>query len=335
MALAMECNIVLDGLQQPITQVTEVEIDSSMDALVDSCRVVLPANANGVPLNLEENVREGQRISVEIGYTDYDKQPFSGYVSSLSPEHPFVIECEDAGWLLKQVPLNKSWEPGTATLATVVGYIIDEVNAKWPNDKIELDADLPVVTFDNMRLVRVNAAQALEQLKQDYGLSACFVPNTRRLYVGLAYGSERGELVYDIYGNIAEHDLTYKNADEVDITVKVVGVSADNEKTEVSVGDGGDERTIFKYNVTSTAELERIAEEERKKLIYSGFEGTLSAWMIPVVYHGYSAEIRDEDYPERSGVYHVDRVKSTFSEAGARNVVYIGILLSNVNTVAA
>lgn len=329
--LIMKANITITGLDRAITQVNSVRIESGNDLLTDVCMIKLPSSVENRTRNLEDKIKRGSPVSVLIGYDGYELTKFFGYVSRISPNSPMEIECEDASYLLKQVNLNKSWKPNTATLKTVLEYIVDETN-KWTiantthKHQIRIDTDVPEVKFDKFSLVDVNGAQALEKLREEFGLTAYFVPDTRNLYVGLAYTANRGNVAYNMQENVISHTLKYRHEEDVKIEVEVTGVTKDNKRVTVKGGiAGGEKRTIFRYDVTDEKLLKQIADEEAKKLRYSGFEGDLTGFLIPLVQHGMSAKIVNPDCPTQEGTYHVDKVVSEFSENGGRNTVTIGV----------
>ena len=76
--------------------------------------------------------------------------------------------------------------------------------------------------------------------------------------------------------------------------------------------------------MTDQAALKAIAEEELKKWSYTGYEGSLTSWLIPYATYGMSARLVDETYPEREGTYFIERVRTMFSERGGRREVYLG-----------
>src|SRR5690606_38149178 len=126
-------------------------------------------------------------------------------------------------------------------------------------------------------LDKVNGLFALQQIKDSYNLTVYF--RNKELYAGLAYGQQFGEVNYSLTHNVIDHDLTYRNEEDVLLKVKAVGIKRDNTKTDVEVGDvDGDLRTLHFYEVESTAELKRLAQEELQKLKYTGFEGSLNTF---------------------------------------------------------
>jgi hypothetical protein len=153
-----------------------------------------------------------------------------------------------------------------------------------------------------------------------------FIDDDGKLFAGLRQVKNIGDnQVYDIYKNVISHDLKFRTADDVRISLKVVGVLKDNSKIEVIVGDTtGEQRTIYKYNISDKAQLKTIGEAELAELKYDGYEGTITTFLTPFCTRGYNAQIKDKNYDNRSGFYFVPKVVTTFGTDGARRKVELG-----------
>ena len=76
----------------------------------------------------------------------------------------------------------------------------------------------------------------------------------------------------------------------------------------------------------SENDLKRAAENEYNLWNYSGFEGSLTGWLVPRVRAGWSVRLRDKEMPE--GVYFVTGVEIEFGQSGAKRKVTLGRRLS-------
>src|SRR5690606_36481060 len=117
----------------------------------------------------------------------------------------------------------------------VVGHVFNQVRTKYPDSGISLSANIPDVNFNQFALDKVNGLFALQQIKDSYNLTVYF--RNKELYAGLAYGQQFGEVNYSLTHNVIDHDLTYRNEEDVLLKVKAVGIKRDNTKTDVEVGD--------------------------------------------------------------------------------------------------
>ena len=91
----------------------------------------------------------------------------------------------------------------------------------------------------------------------------------------------------------------------------------------------GDLSLSISVAITSTSEdgdyksdLKKAAENEYNLWNYSGYEGNLTGWLVPVVKAGGSVRLRDKERPE--GVYYVTGVEIEFGQNGAKRKVTLG-----------
>lgn len=311
------------------TRVNEVVIEKSSELLEDTAVIKIPATARLVQADTLRRVRSfqqfkvGDKVSIELGYKDvFKKVEFKGYVKRVNPTQPLEIECEDATWLLRRKTVNKSWK--NTTLKEILQEIVSGTG-------IELSADVPPISFAPFYIQNADAAFALQKLKDEYGLAVYFQEDGR-LYAGLAYAQTTGKVKYALNGRqvnvISADNLKWHTKDDVKIKVKAISIHKDNTRTEVEFGDkDGALRTIHLYNVKSKAELEQLAKAELERVKFDGYQGDITTFLIPEAVPGMQATIIDDYFPERSGAYYVESVKTTFGTSGAKRNVKLGIQL--------
>ena len=88
----------------------------------------------------------------------------------------------------------------------------------------------------------------------------------------------------------------------------------------------GGEKITRPVSADSESDLKRAAENEYNLWNYSGFEGSLTGWLVPVVKAGGSVRLRDKERPE--GTYYVTGVDVEFGQSGAKRKVTLGRKLS-------
>ena len=306
-------------------QVNSVKVVKSVDLLSDTAVIKLPASALFGNANdgfkrqqLESTIKTGMPVSITLSYKGvFSKVEFTGFVAFIKPNTPIVeIECEDAVYNIRKKRINHNF--GATTLKDVLTHIVDGTG-------VQLAGDVPDVAFDKFVIKDKNGAQALEKIRDEYGLSI-FIDNDGALYAGLRQNKGAGDLVtYNLNENIVKHDLRYRNADDVRLNVKVIGVQKDNKKVEVIVGDtDGEQRTLHKYNVSDKAILKQIGEAELDDLKFDGYEGSVTTFLIPDAERGMTAEIVDDNFPNRAGRYFVPKVTTSFGMGGARRKIELG-----------
>jgi hypothetical protein len=182
-----------------------------------------------------------------------------------------------------------------------------------------LSGDIPVVNMDKFSLDNINGADALQQIKEEYGLIAKF--NNLELFVGLAYTTRGGTVNYSLAWNIQDSNLTYRKADEVSLRLKAIAIQKDNSQISVEVGSSqGELRTKFFYNISDKDTLAKIANQEIEKLRFEGYEGYIITYLLPYAKHSMVANLQDPDYEIRQGNYMIDEVETTFGTGIVRKV---------------
>ena len=314
----LACEITIGNYR--FRQVNNIRITSSWRTLNDTARIQLP-NLNK---RLQETFRVGDQVVIKLAYEGvYEGEEFKGYVSRISPNIPFVIECEDELFWFKRTNIKKVWRK--TSLREVVGYLVDKVNESHALD-IGLMDNIPEVQFEKFRIGNSNAAQALQKIKDQYGLVAYF--RDGKLFVGLAFTDLLGTVNYSTSWNIIKSNLTFRRAEDVKLKVKAIGITKGNKKIEPDkpIGDRyGDQRTLYFYNIVDKKKLTELAKAELKKLKYEGMEGNFRTFLVPYAAHGMVANLKDPEYnQERAGNYIINTVETTFGTNGARRKVEIG-----------
>lgn len=333
MAFVLQCDITVGNYR--FRQVNHVRIEKSWREVGDKCTLRLPKHVHIKGLTtstLENYVKVGDPVKVILWYIGQPQHTeFEGYVKRVLPNTPFELECEDHSYYLRKTPVKKSWKKSDkVTLKQVIGYVISSVNAKFPA-ALTFSNNLPDVTFSEGLVIEAGntAATVLQKIREEYGLTSYM--KGRELYTGLAYGQTFGTVKLSLAWNIIFHELMYRSEDDILLKAKAIGIKKDNTKVVVDdVGDAdGEQRTLYFYNVTDKSQLKKLAEEELKRLKYTGYEGDLTTFLYPYAEPLMVADLRDPQYGEtRSGRYIIDSVNTEFGVYGARREVELGIKLT-------
>lgn len=307
-------------------RVNSVEITTSMKKLGTRATVKIPTTARlerqGELVSEVETAKTfqvGDQVVIRMGYDGELLEEFRGYVTKIRPTTPLVIECEDEVYTLKRKRLQSSFR--NATLATLLNHIIQGTG-------IELVNTPPTVTFRTFAFRNVNAAQALEKLAKDYGLTIYF-RSAGQLAVSLASESDGTVVKYTIGRNVIKHDLEWMDETDKALKVKAISVSRDNVFTEKTVGDpDGEQRTLYFYNLAPGEDLAERAEQELLKYRFTGYSGSLEGFLIPVCRVGNTLRLKDENFENPEGDYLVESVKTTLTDRGGRRQVKLGLKLN-------
>ena len=308
-------------------RVTAAEIRKSTQLLVDTALIRLPTTAlmkdvkASTTVEVANEVKVGMPVSIRLWYQGGENQAitFLGYVKRVNRKTPVEIECEDAIGLLRQKNLCKDWKD--TTLETILQEIVNGTG-------ITLAAGIPAISLKTFYLKNVNGMEALQRIRDEFGLSV-YMNASNELYCGLAYRENYGQATYCLNGdsaNIVQADrLQWQEKSDVRVCVKAIGVKADNSCIAVTVGDQGGALSVLRfYNIESEGELKALANQELSKLQFEGYRGKITAFLIPGVFPGMVAEIKDEKYPLRQGHYFIESVRTAFGTDGCRNEVELG-----------
>jgi hypothetical protein len=318
----LTCHITI-GQLAPLTFVNEVAIESSWQKLTDTCTIRLPRKVSILGArSLPDAVKVGDRVEVKYGYDGNLRTEFAGYVVGIKTGPPAEIQCEDEMYLLKRKPLTKAWP--SVSLDTLLRYVRDQNGLRFAIQALGA-ADLGKFTID-----QATGAQVLDALRKDYGIRCWFRGGV--LMAGDPYQlrDKAAEHELAFRQNVVSSDLQYVRAE--DIRIKVVAYShvpgkrkGSRKRLKAEFGDklDGELRTLNFVGVAQ-ADLEQRAKDELARLRFDGYRGTITTFGLPAVEHGDVVEIRDPDYPERTGRFAADKVSKSFGTSGSRRVITLG-----------
>jgi hypothetical protein len=338
MHVKLNCLIVIEtasGRLIRFSAVNNVAIEKSIDNIRSRAVIHIPTSAR---LTYADSSRtessqtskvfsKGDKISIQLGYDDRLQSEFEGYIRKINLNTPLEIECEGSEYLLRDNVPTKTF--ANTNLSELLRYIVGDTLLS--NNKIKIDGQIPVVNMTKYiipaNLSRINA---LQQLKERYGLTVYFLDNT--LYAGLDFVKYLGNVTYSLGVNTPKSDeLEYQYAEDVRLKVKAIHINKDNTKFEAEVGEpDGAQRTLYFYSdVKNVAELKNIAQAQLEKLKYTGYTGKITTFLEPFASPGMVAKIKDINYVERQGNYEIRSVNTTFGVNGAKRTIETGKPVSN------
>lgn len=287
-----------------IKKPSAVTIQSSWKRLTDVATVYLPRNVKFFDKNkVKEVFRSGDPIKIELGYNGQLTSEFTGFIRRVSADTPIVIDCEDAMFKLKRQKVNVSYKSimlEDLLKSIVTGYKIDALE----------------VNIGSVRYANTTVSEVLEDIKQNLGLYSYMKEDT--LVCGKIYADDTDINTINLHleKSVANNTLEYLNAD--DVLIKLIAVSTDpkGKKTRVEVGDDdGEQRKLTYFNIASKEDLKILAEKDLKKYKVDGYKGAVATFGIPFISHGSKVNLISDLYPERNGVYYVERVDISFDSS--------------------
>lgn len=349
-----------------LTLPKNVKIKSPSGDIISGNRTSINSNIGGfsdvVPLFLR-----GDKITISGGYKYFNKAGkevtdvsvfFDGYISKVTSKKPFVLECEDSMWLLKQIPTPvKQWGK-TDTLRTILESMLSGTSLT-----VSKLADINV-TY-NVRSITTSGesvAQFLQKNKTDgFHFDSRFRGTELRVGYPTYYEKEAVERSFEFQRNIIEDSLEYSRKDDVTLSATVQNYVIENtgkknkdgtaktkkkrievlvtfengqEKSYIKTKDkplppntGGERRQFFYEAATNEDELIKFGFEQLKKYYYTGFKGSFTTFGIPYVKYGDNVTLVDKVLPERNGKYKVKKVVYKGGVNGVRQDITLDYLI--------
>lgn len=307
--------------------VNDMRIRHSVKSYINTAFFKIPTSArlkqgttitNNVELSAKFN--RGDKITIQLGYNDKMFREFVGFISNVNFTTPLEIECEGYSFQLRNKIVNKTFAKGS-TLRSVLEELVKGTD-------ITLSNAIPQIKLSTALVVpNKSAAQVLDHIKDTLKLTTYF--REKELYCGLESTENLTNVVYRLgWNTIRDGGLRYKHADQTRVKVVLKTLEKEGGKTIYTCGDADGEIHEHVVHLAEKESLKTLGENFLKKLKYTGYEGTLTAFLQPNCQHGWSADIQDKKYPEREGKYFVVSVEVIYYTGGARRIVELSYKLS-------
>lgn len=302
-----------------VKTLTEVKITTSVLNLSDTATITMPGQYLNTWRKIEDKVHVGDAVTIKLGYDNNLETEFTGYLKRISRDNnSLVLECEDALWLTNKMVADMEYK--SISLKELLTGILAQVD---PEMTVECDYDF---TYEKMVVFKSTALDVLKKVHEDTKANIWFEGNT--LHVQPVYQKPEGDkaVIYDTEVNVQSNELKWKDATDKKVMVEVKYVSPNGKLLKEEYGVNGGEKITKYVGASSENDLKQAAENEYNLWNYSGYEGNLTGWLVPVVKAGGSVRLRDKERPE--GVYYVTGVEIEFGRNGAKRKVTLGRGLS-------
>ena len=310
-------NIAIGGYK--VKTLTEVKITTSVLNLSDTATITMPGQYLSTWRKIEDKVHVGDAVTIKLGYDNDLETEFTGYLKRISRDNnSLVLECEDALWLTNKMVADMEYK--SISLKELLTGILAQVDPKMT---VECDYDF---TYEKMVVFKSTALDVLKKVHEDTKANIWFEGKT--LNVHPVYQQAKGDkpVIYDTEVNVQSNELKWKDQTDRKILIEVAYTNAKGEISKQQFGVGGGEKVTRFVKANNEGDLKKAAENEYNLWNYSGYEGSLTGWLVPVVRAGGSVRLRDKERPE--GVYYVTGVEIEFGRNGAKRKVTLGRKLS-------
>lgn len=294
-----------------------VNIKRSVELLGDMATVVIPATVFNRAIEIEDKLKVGDGVEIRLGYDDDLQTEFNGYLKAVRTDGgSLALECEDGIYLFRKSLKDEELKNVN------VSAILQKVCSQVGGFSVSCDYDF---SYDKFVVSNATGYDVLKKIQDEASPNIYLKDNV--LHVHPQYAEIFGEARYDFTKNIEREgtDLKYKSADDRKLLVVVESKDATGKTISVERGTtGGDKMTIKMSGVTSKSSLEAKAQQVLEQKVYTGYEGSFQAWLLPFVDAGYRVGITDPDYEYKNGTYYVTGVETTFSRNGGVRKVTLG-----------
>ncbi|MEG2122087.1 MAG: hypothetical protein RRZ64_08540 [Rikenellaceae bacterium] len=297
--------------------VAEVEIKRSLSELMSTAKIKTPTTAvlkqkdtQATIVEVAQQIKVGDKVEIRLGYDGKNNIEFRGYVKQINLRTPLEIECEDEFYKCRKRKINTS---GTTTLKALLHKM--DLSIGFAED----------LKLKNFVIADKSIAYVLSKLQGDYGLTVFFDLNSN-IYA-MRKARIYGDVVnYEFRRNVInDDDLQYLNNEDVKLEIKAICYKKDGTVVQASIGTaGGTSKTLYFYDIEDMSELKVMAENEMQRLSVDGYSGNITTFLLPNIEPCCLAEIKDNIYPQRNGLYYVEGVKTKYGRNGGRRIIEIG-----------
>lgn len=300
--------------------VESITIHKSVELLADTCEIVLPAARLNKALEVEEQIKRGDEVSVSIGYKEVGiKEEFKGYLQRISTDGGSIkLFCEDDLFQFRKDLPNE--ELKKISLSDLLSKVVKGIGKNY-----KVNCSYTWV-YDKFVIRDATGYDVLKKVQEECGADIYLKDGVLHIHPpGEVVGKER---FYDFAVNIEEAELSFKRAEDKKVKVVVKAIMPDGKVKEIEVGSTGGEKVEVKCHASDTASMKARGEAEVKRRTFDGYDGSITTWLIPECNPGDTASIHDGDYTYKDGNYFVRSVTTEFSEGGGKRKVELGYRLS-------
>jgi hypothetical protein len=328
--------ITVEGFKN-IIKPTEIKWKKSITDYSDTATIKLPAIAmlkkeGGEYERVETGLKfeEGLQINIFCGYNGENYLRFKGFIRQIKPNNPLEIECEGYSYKIRKIKaFNKSYKAGTE-IKTILN---DLINAIPLAEYEEVPVGLSKATHNGKIESPVNFSgktgiEVLDWFKEKMLMTVYF--NSADLYVGLRFNNYKDTIKLRLGWNVVD-DNELKYTPKKGLTKTNLSLSAKQKDGSTTYADPkskekGGKQIKMDIRVDS-ATLKKIQEDQQQIQSGRGYEGSLTAFLVPFAEPAMAVEIEDKKYPARSGKYFIEGIEGEYSAKGGRQKIKISASL--------
>jgi hypothetical protein len=290
---------------------------------------------------------------------------FNGYVRTVGSKKPITLDCEDNMFKLKTILAPNKTYSATTTMESIIAELMAGTGFTV---NVLTKTTLGEFSTHNETVAEVLGRLQKEYHFYPY-FRGNELRIGSQVYIEQD-ALDSGKKVFRFQRNIISDDLQYTRTDDLELSAVAYSVNkielaglgttrAGKKRTRhkrlealVTIRNGrttsyvrpdnslaadfapnvnGERRTLYFWNVQTSAELIALAEAELKKYYYQGMKGKFVTFGIPFIQSGDNVDIMDDVLPERNGRYKVRSVKYSGGVDGLRQEIELDYLITRLN----
>ena len=305
-----------------IRRVVSITVSKHIKNLTQTAKVEIASRwmfaEKGV--QIKQLLHRNDPIEIHTGYGNQYVKRFDGFIRTVSPTIPVLIECDDWMFKLKNTPVKDAGYKNVK-ISTLLDTIIP---ASYGITYDILDTEIGTFTHRD-----ANVAMILDKIKEVTGMVVYFKGKT--LFIGKAYigrvGAEARKPVCQLHiqRNVKKNDLTYQDPDDLKVNMVVI-IKQKGKDKRLEYGPDVDGKIILE-KVTGVTEEQAKGIAEAKTALFkkAGLKGKIGMYLLPYIEVGDVVQIVDSQYPEKNGNYFVDGTEETYNAStGGTQLLTLG-----------
>lgn len=294
-----------------------VKITTSVLNLSDTATIEMPGQYLNTWKKIEDKVAVGDAVTIRLGYGDDSEleTEFTGYLKRISRDNnSLVLECEDALYLLRKTVADKEYKP--ANVKTLLSDVLQQVDSDMTVD-CQYD-----YTMEKFVLFKQTALDVVKKIQEETKANIWFEGKVLHIHPMYQNETDAKAFLLDTEVNVQSNELKWIDKSDKKVQVEVVYVNPNGDAKKQTYGSIGGQKVTKYVNGNNEIEMMNVAENEYKYWNYSGYEGSITGWLIPAVRAGECVRLRDKERSE--GKYYVTGVEIDFGQSGAKRKITLG-----------
>ncbi len=285
--------------------IASAEIKRSVKVLGDTAEITIPRRYGKLKQKeILQYIKTGYKTVLELGYNGEYHIEFTGYVREIESGYPLRLHIDDDLYVLRKNNFNKSWK--SITLKALLTEIA-------PGYKIEC----PDVNMGAFQIDNANTVTVLRAIQDQYGFYSFLKGDT--LHCKFAYDVRGvGNIhTYNFSKNVKSSSLKFKRKEDFSIRIRAISNQSNGKKIKLEVGSKDKDASLRTLNFKDKTEkeLRELATKELDRLVFDGFDGSITGFGYPRVNAGDTLAIISPKEPERDGNYLVESMTIKYGNA--------------------